>query len=146
MYSNYHILNYNKNSSVFHLMLSIDQTKICVKGFPEIFTMKINCGGFFTNKTGRKYMDRRVTSVDNVDIKELCINELKIMLEGVGYDSHEPLFFYFFMLGVPLGFGVVSLINAQHLVTLSIYIVDCKEIMVYTEHGRSRLHSDDASP
>lgn len=47
-------------------------------------------------------MYRRVTYVDNVNIEELCINEQKTMLEGVGCDNHEPFFFYFCMLGVPL--------------------------------------------
>lgn len=50
MYSKYHILNYNMNFNVFQLMLTINQTKICTKGFPGIFTMKIIMVGYSQTK------------------------------------------------------------------------------------------------
>nr|KAJ0187918.1 hypothetical protein LSAT_V11C900465570 [Lactuca sativa] len=109
-------------------------------------TFKIHLGGMFTKYLGRRYVGGSIDYVDYVDMDVFSIHELDDMMKEIGYINGEPIYYHFLIPEIEIDYGLLPLGNDSDVLLLSKHVANHKEIIVYTEHGTTRLHTYFMSP
>nr|KAJ0220444.1 hypothetical protein LSAT_V11C200094290 [Lactuca sativa] len=67
-------------------------------------------------------------------------------MKEIGYINGEPIYYHFLIPEIEIDYGLLPLGNDSDVLLLSKHVANHKEIMVYTEHGTTRLHTYFMSP
>ncbi|CAI9267001.1 unnamed protein product [Lactuca saligna] len=94
----------------------------------------------FTKYLGRRYIGGSIDYVDYVDMDVFSVHELDDMLKEIGYINSELIYYHFLIPEIEIDYGLLPLGNDSDILLLSNHVANHKEIMVYTEHGTTRLH------
>ena len=100
----------------------------------------------FTKYPGRRYVGGSIDYVDYVDMDVFSVHELDDMMKEIGYINGEPIYYHFLIPEIEIDYGLLPLGNDSDVLLLSKHVANHKEIMVYTEHGTTRLHTYFMSP
>ncbi|CAI9269498.1 unnamed protein product [Lactuca saligna] len=115
-------------------------------GLSSLCTFKIHHGVMFTKYLGRRYVGGSIDYVDYVDMDEFFVHELDDMLKEICYINGEPTYYHFLIPEIEIDYGLLPLGNDSDVLLLSKHVANHKKIMVYTEHGTTRLHTYFMSP
>ncbi|XP_035829920.1 uncharacterized protein LOC118479484 [Helianthus annuus] len=99
--------------------------------YPELFSIVLNHGGYFTNYPGRDYVNGKQSNIDLLTVERFSNHELQLIRRELGYEDEIPTFFHFRKLG-SIDLGIQELL---HFVKNNIRIID-----VYLEHGNTNIH------
>ncbi|KAL8188723.1 hypothetical protein R6Q57_029743 [Mikania cordata] len=91
-------------------------------GQPNYFSFKLHHGGVFKKFPGRRYVNGRVSFIDNLDIDEFLVHKIDWMVKDL--DLYKPGVHYFYHFQVPgkdLDFGLVALGNDSDVINLAQY-------------------------
>ncbi|KAI3509052.1 hypothetical protein L1887_24076 [Cichorium endivia] len=114
---------------------------------PTVFSIKLFYGGEFTHFPGRRYINGKEKFVDLVDIDEFCVHDIDDMMDTLGYvEEGKLLYFHFKRPFSDLDFGLFALASDSDITHLRTYVGNHKLIEVYTEHGKTNLHTYLMSP
>ncbi|CAI9288715.1 unnamed protein product [Lactuca saligna] len=120
-----------------------------IKAYVELSsfcTFKIHHRGMFTKYPGRRYVGGSIDYVDYVDMDVFSVHELDDMMKEIGYINGEPIYYHFLIPDIEIDYGLLPLGNDSDVLLLSKHVANHKEIMVYPEHGTTRLHTYFMSP
>ncbi|GKA37847.1 mutator type transposase [Tanacetum coccineum] len=105
-------------------------------GNPKSLTFEIHHDGCFTPTPSRSYVGGQVSSVDVVDIDELCLHDLKEMVVKLGFGV-AGLMYYYFLRYLNVDAGMLEMAK---------FVKDNKIILVYVEHRSSNPTSSVEGP
>nr|KAJ0188211.1 hypothetical protein LSAT_V11C900472550 [Lactuca sativa] len=115
-------------------------------GLSNVCTFKIHHGGMFTKYTRRRYVGESIDYVDYVDMDVFSVHELDDMLKEIGHINGEPIYYHFLILEIDIDYGLLPLGNDSDVLLLSKHVSNHKDIMVYSEHGTTIVHTYFMSP
>ncbi|GKB61572.1 hypothetical protein Tco_0917758, partial [Tanacetum coccineum] len=75
-------------------------------GNPKSLTFEIHHDGCFTPTPSRSYVGGQVSSVDVIDIDELCLHDLKEMVVKLGFGVADLMYYYFLRYRLGLDYGL----------------------------------------
>ncbi|XP_052620808.1 uncharacterized protein LOC128126749 [Lactuca sativa] len=135
--------------TLWHVRSKFSENPDLIKAYVELSsfcTFKIHHGGMFTKYPGRRYVGGSIDYVDYVDMDVFSVHELDDMMKEIGYINGEPIYYHFLIPEIEIDYGLLPLGNDSDVLLLSKHVANHKEIMVYTEHGTTRLHTYFMSP
>ncbi|PWA65567.1 transposase, MuDR [Artemisia annua] len=80
--------------------------------FPNMFSLKIHHGGYFTESPGRKYIQGTHNFIDFIDMDLFSVIEINDMIEKLGYKRKDSVMYYHFKIpNNDLDYGLQALGN-----------------------------------
>ncbi|CAI9289984.1 unnamed protein product [Lactuca saligna] len=135
--------------TLWNVLSKFSENPDLIKAYVELSsfcTFRIHHGGMFTKYPGRRYVGGSIDYIDYVDMDVFSVHELDDMMKEIGYINGEPIYYHFLIPEIEIDYGLLPLGNDSDVLLLSKHVANHKEIMVYTEHGTTRLHTYFMSP
>nr|KAJ0220243.1 hypothetical protein LSAT_V11C200054690 [Lactuca sativa] len=66
-----------------------------IHGHPTIFNIKLHHGGEFTKFPDVNHIEGTITYVDMVDVEEFFVNEMDVIMKGLGYSDPLVIYYHF---------------------------------------------------
>nr|KAJ0190361.1 hypothetical protein LSAT_V11C800434420 [Lactuca sativa] len=95
---------------------------------------------------GRKYAEGRLAFFDFVDTDLFSVHDLNDMILEIGYSKDDIMYYNYRIPNLDLDFGLKALGNDQDIIFMAQYVPQNRVIIVYVEHGSTRLHTYFMSP
>ncbi|KAK1428310.1 hypothetical protein QVD17_17142 [Tagetes erecta] len=125
----------------------VDQIYVGVHNY---FSIKLHHGGTFTKFPDVKYQKGKLTYVDLIDIDKFSVHVMEDVMYDLGYgqemDNEIPICYHYLVPNEGLDFRLRALGNDADVIRFSKYVGECKLFNVYTEHGKTNLHTYFCSP
>ncbi|KAK1423947.1 hypothetical protein QVD17_19258 [Tagetes erecta] len=125
----------------------VDQIYVGVHNY---FSIKLHHGDTFTKFPDVKYQKGKLTYVDLIDIDKFSLHVMEDVMYDLGYgeemDNEIPIYYHYLVPNEGLDFGLRALGNDADVIRFSKYVGECKLFNVYTEHGKTNLHTYFCSP
>ncbi|KAK1421900.1 hypothetical protein QVD17_24621 [Tagetes erecta] len=119
-------------------------------GVHNYFSIKLYHGGTLTKFPNVKYQKGKLTYVDLIDIDKFSVHVMEDVMYELGYgqemDNEIPIYYHYLVPNEGLDFGLRALGNDADVIRFSKYVGECKLFNVYTEHGKTNLHTYFCSP
>ncbi|KAK1424500.1 hypothetical protein QVD17_19830 [Tagetes erecta] len=114
-----------------------DLIKSLYEVYPDMFSIKLHHGGYFTSVPGRMYLNGKVNFVDMLDAKNFCLDGLALVMKDLGYDNREPIYYHFLPPERDLNFSIKALEDDDDVLKFMEYVGENKfDIDTYTEHEK----------
>ena len=102
-----------------------------------MFSTRLHYNGEFTKFPGRKFMKGKVKYIDLSDSDTFCVHEI---------DEGKLLYYHFKKPFLDLDVGLYVLGSDSDINHFSTFVPNHKLIDIYTEHGKTMLHTYFLSP
>ncbi|GJZ44113.1 mutator type transposase [Tanacetum coccineum] len=103
---------------------------------PNLFSIKIHHGGYFTNPPNREYKKGTFNYFDMVDVDLFSVIDLNDMLCQLGYGKKDIMHYHYKILNNSLNYGLLALASDVDVRSMIKYIGKLKRIEVYVQHGQ----------
>ena len=107
---------------------------------PELFSINLYHGGYFTHPPGRLYVNGIVDFSDLLNVDHFGLPELDVIKERLGYTNDVPCFFHFMDPNGDLDTTLYPLAEVEDVSNMLSFVREGEQyIDVYMEHGLSNI-------
>ena len=107
--------------------------------YPNLFTIILHHSGRLTSPPGRKYVAGKIDHVDLIDIDQFSIHEVGLMMDCLGYNGTQAMYYMYLYPGKNLDNGLEDLSSDQDCRELAKHVEMHKFIDVYVTHGLNNI-------